>query len=218
VESGIRTIPLLLSMVVLVIFSGAMVQRIGYYTPFMIIGALIMPIGAGMLTTLKVNSGANHWIGYQVIAGIGMGFGLQQPNLAAQRVASRRDSSMAVALVILSQTLGGAIFASVSQNILDQRLIKNLSRAKIPGIDPAVVVSAGATNLRALVPTRDLPQFLALYNDAIMKALDVGVGIASAIIIGALMVQWLSVKKPKTTSPTKQAEEGQKPNEEVVEA
>ena len=177
-----------------------------------------MPIGAGMLTTLKVNSGANHWIGYQVIAGIGMGFGLQQPNLAAQRVASRRDSSMAVALVILSQTLGGAIFASVSQNILDQRLIKNLSRAKIPGIDPAVVVSAGATNLRALVPTRDLPQFLALYNDAIMKALDVGVGIASAIIIGALMVQWLSVKKPKTTSPTKQAEEGQKPNEEVVEA
>ena len=209
VQSGIRTIPLLLAMVIIIIMVGALVQKIGYYTPFMIIGAVIMPIGAGLLTTLKVSSGAGEWIGYQVLAGVGMGAGLQQSNLAAQKVASRRDSSMAVALVILCQTLGGAIFAAVSQNIIDQRLIENLRSTNIPGINAATIINAGATTLRTVVPAEHLDRFLALYNDAIMKGLDVAVACACMTIVPALMMEWLSVKKPVATPTPKDTEEGQ---------
>lgn len=195
VEAGIRTIPLLLGMVIFIIFSGAMVQRTGYYTPFMIIGAIIFPIGAGMITTWGVASGANQWIGYQVLIGIGFGFSLQQPNIAAQTVLSRKDSAMGVSLMILCQTLGGAIFASAAQNVLDNSLIKNLTRNPVPGIAPATIVSAGATDLRSIVPSQYLQQFLVSYNDAISDAFKLGLGISCACILGAASMEWVSLKK-----------------------
>lgn len=45
-------------MVVATIFSGALITRIGYYTPFMIFGTCLMSIGAGLLTTLEVDTGS----------------------------------------------------------------------------------------------------------------------------------------------------------------
>ena len=44
-----------------------------------------------MLYTLKVNSGAGKWIGYQILAGIGAGAGVQIPFIAVQVVLSDRD-------------------------------------------------------------------------------------------------------------------------------
>lgn len=48
VESGINTIPLVLSLVVASILAGQAVGRTGYYTPFAMASAIIMPIGAGL--------------------------------------------------------------------------------------------------------------------------------------------------------------------------
>jgi len=225
VESGIRTIPLILAMVIFIIMSGALIQRIGYYTPFMIAGACIMPIGCGLISTWSPNSGANAWIGYQVLAGIGMGMALQQPNIAAQTVLPRKDASMGVGLMILGQTLGGAVFASVSQNVIDTQLVKNLMEHPITGLDPVAVVNTGATNLRKLVPAAELAEFLDLYNNAITRGLLVAVGCSAATIIGALMMEWVSTKKnmkPKEkpaavaeekSEPVPEAQQSQEPRE-----
>lgn len=48
VDSGINTIPLVLSLVVASILAGQAVGRIGYYTPFAMASAIIMPVGAGL--------------------------------------------------------------------------------------------------------------------------------------------------------------------------
>ena len=106
--------------------------------------------------------------------------------------------------MILSQTLGGAVFAAVSQNIIDNALIKNIIAAKIPDIDPATVVSAGATNLRHLVPANYLTEFVKLYSDAVTKGFLVAVGTSSLCILGAAIMHWSSTKqhmKPKTSAP-----------------
>lgn len=203
VQSGIRTIPLMLGMVIFVIASGAGVQRVGYYAPFMIAGSVIMPIGAGMLSTWTVDASAGQWIGYQVLLGVGMGLGLQQPNIAAQTVLSRKDASTGVALMIFWQSLGGAIFSSVAQNILDNKLISNTAALNIPGFDPASVVSAGATNLRKAVPAEYFAPFLVAYNDALTKAMTVGVATASLTIIGALLMEWKSTKTSKQPASKK---------------
>ncbi|RVD90246.1 uncharacterized protein DFL_001221 [Arthrobotrys flagrans] len=84
VDSGIRILPFMLSMVVGSIIGGAVTPRIGYYTPFAIVGSCIMSVGGGLLTTLQTNSGPGQWIGYQVVYGLGMGLCFQVPNLAAQ--------------------------------------------------------------------------------------------------------------------------------------
>jgi MFS family permease len=56
-ESGIRNIPILLSVVVGTILSGALVTKLGYYTPFMVASSVLTSVGAGLLTTFELDTG-----------------------------------------------------------------------------------------------------------------------------------------------------------------
>lgn len=199
VESGVRNLALVLSLVVGSLSTGIMVTVIGYYTPFMIIASIIMSVGAGMLTTLTTTSGEGMWLGYQIIFGIGLGIGMQQPNLAAQAVLSRRDVSIGASLMVFSQSLGGAIFISVGQNILSNKLAAGLEA--LGGVNPAAVVSTGATDIRNIVPAHLLPQVLEIYNSAIVDAFYAGLAMACFTIIGALAMEWRNIKKNKQQKP-----------------
>ncbi|GAM85995.1 hypothetical protein ANO11243_040050 [Dothideomycetidae sp. 11243] len=196
IAAGIRLIPMILAMVIFIVISGALVQRTGYYTPFMIAGATIMPIGAGLISTWNVDSKANEWIGYQVLIGMGLGLGLQQANVAAQTVLPRKDTSVGVSLIVLSQTLGGGVFSSVVQNVVNSALIKNLVGFPVK-LNAAAVVNAGATAIRAEIPPQYLRQFLILYNNAISKGFLVAVGTSSVVIIGAASMEWVNLKKKR---------------------
>lgn len=67
VTSGIQNIPSLLSLVAGSILAGALVQRLGYYVPFMYSCTVISSVGAALITTWKVDTGSGRWIGYQII-------------------------------------------------------------------------------------------------------------------------------------------------------
>ncbi|KIH87846.1 MFS aflatoxin efflux pump [Sporothrix brasiliensis 5110] len=208
VNSGIRTLPLVLGMVVASIGSGVAISRVGYYSPFMISGVVFMSIGAGLLTTLQVDTGSSKWIGYQVLFGFGMGLSFQTPNLAAQTVLPRRDVPIGTSLMFFSQLLGGAIFVSVGQNVLDAQLIQRL--AGIPGLDAASILGSGATSLTHL-PDDIKPVVLVAYNEALRKVFQIGLIMVCLTIIGALSIEWRSVKKnlPDKNAPAEgKAEEG----------
>lgn len=76
--SGIDNLPLVISLVIGGIAAGLLVSKIGYYTPFMIGTAVLMPIGAGLITTFHLDTSSAAWIGYQVLFGFGLGIGMQQ--------------------------------------------------------------------------------------------------------------------------------------------
>ena len=84
VKSGVDTLPLVLALVVASIISGALTAKTGYYTGQLIASSVLSAIGAGLLTTLKVDSPNSAWIGYQFLFGFGLGLGMQQPGMAAQ--------------------------------------------------------------------------------------------------------------------------------------
>jgi hypothetical protein len=84
VSSGIRTLPLMLSVTVFSMSTGLMVTKIGYYTPFMIAGPIVRTIGLGLLTTFQPGTSAGEWIGYQILIGSGIGLGAQLPMIAVQ--------------------------------------------------------------------------------------------------------------------------------------
>jgi hypothetical protein len=194
-ESGIRTIPLVLSLVAGSIVSGIATGKIGYYTQFAYVSAMVMPIGAGLISTWKVNTGHAEWIGFQVLYGFSLGLGMQQAQLAAQTVLKRVDVPTGMALVVFMQTLGGAVFLSVGQNVLTSHLVGGISRLLVDGLDPAVIVNTGATDLRDLVPAEQLPAVLEVYSEALRRVFLISTGLASVTILGALGLEWKSVKK-----------------------
>ncbi len=101
-SSGVRIIPLVLSQITVLIITGAIVTRWGYYVcllsfphhqklklrikqvPYMIVGQIICAIGAGLLTRLGLNTPAVKWVSYLVVTGFGMGMSMQLPYTAVQ--------------------------------------------------------------------------------------------------------------------------------------
>ncbi|PYI03007.1 MFS general substrate transporter [Aspergillus sclerotiicarbonarius CBS 121057] len=192
---GIMNLPMLLSVVIFSIVAGACVSALGYYTPFMLISPALLAIGGGLLSTMTVDSSAGHWIGYQIILGMGAGFGMQQPMMVVQASQAIPDVPSATAIVTFGQTLGGALFVSVAQNVFQNQLHQNL--AKVPGVDAASVVQAGATMLRKVVSADQLPAVLEAYNGAVTTTFYVGVAMGALCLFGALPIEWISVRGRK---------------------
>ncbi|CAG8086237.1 unnamed protein product [Penicillium olsonii] len=195
-KSGIMNLPTIISVVILSILSGGLTTACGYYTPFMIASPIIMSIGAGLLTTLEVDSGHAKWIGYQAIFGIGIGLGMQQPMIVAQTALKPADVPVGTAMVIFAQTLGGAIFISVAQNVFQNGLITNFAKYA-PEQNAPQLISAGATMIRSLVKGEDLHQVLLAYNAAITETFYVAVAMGALSMIGPIFVEWISVKGKK---------------------
>ena len=192
-ESGIRSLPLILAQVIFSIVAGIAITKVGYFTPFMYASVVFMCIGAGLITTFKVDTSKGMWIGYQIIFGTGTGLGFQQPVLVAQTTLKLEDISIGVSTLLFIQLLGGALFVSVANNIFNNKLIENIA-ASVPNVDPAQVVKAGATSLRNAVDPSDLPAILVAYNDALVKTFQITLVLACISVLGVVFIRWLSVK------------------------
>ena len=197
VKSGIMTIPFVLALVIGSVIAGGFTQRSGYYVPMMLACATITPIGIALFTTFQTDTGHAKWIGYQVLMGFGIGLGMQQSSMAAQTCLEKIDVPTGVSLMFFGQQLGGTVFVSVGQNVLSSRLISGLAAAKIPGLDPAIVVDAGATNIRHVVKPEYLGAVLKAYNHAVTTVFDVAVGTSCFLIVGALLMEWRTIKKDR---------------------
>ncbi|KAF2098513.1 MFS general substrate transporter [Rhizodiscina lignyota] len=205
VKSGIMSLPMILGLVVVSLIAGGTVTLLGYYTPFMLASSVLMAIGAGLLSTFKPDTGHAKWIGYQFIFGAGVGCGMQQTLIAIQTALPLADVPVGTAVMMMAQTLGGALFISVGQNVFANQLIKNLATQipNFPGIT-GIVQSTGATELNGAI-TKQFPQYLSrvllAYNDAVAQTFYVSVAMSALSIFGAVMVEWKSVKGDKKASP-----------------
>ncbi|KAF2236944.1 MFS general substrate transporter [Viridothelium virens] len=207
-EAGIRTIPMVTSFVVFAIPVAIFIQKVGYYVPAMLLSPILCAVGSGLLSTLTPSAGASHWIGYQVLYGLGIGAGFQTSTLASQNVLSRADVPLGMALMFFMQQLGGSIFLSVGQNIFSSKLVDNL--AGVAGLDPKIIINTGATALRGIVPPSELGTVINAYSYALTRVFILAAALSACTILGALMVEWKSIKSKKSeTSETAKAGSGE---------
>ncbi|KAJ5293876.1 hypothetical protein N7508_008697 [Penicillium antarcticum] len=193
VNSGIMNLPMLISVVVLSVLSGIIVTIVGYYAPFMILGTIMIAIGYGLMTKFHPDTPKSIWIGYQIIAGAGVGFGMQQPMIAVQVVLDIVDVPTGTAIIVFAQTLGGALFVSIGNNVFSNKLVEYLAEYA-PTLDPALIIRTGATSVQSVVSKADLPGLLLAYNDAITQTFTVCAAVSALSVFGAVIVEWKSVK------------------------
>jgi hypothetical protein len=112
-----------------------------------------------------------------------MGMGQQQPQVAIQAILPRADIPAGVSIVMLVQTLSGAIFSAIGQAVLQNKLVQNLDSA-FPNsvLNASRLSTVGATQRRSLVPSKDLQAVLVAYNSALTKVFTVAVVTALSII------------------------------------
>ncbi|GAP87395.1 putative major facilitator superfamily transporter [Rosellinia necatrix] len=197
-QSGVYTLPFVLSLVVGSTLSGIFTQKVGYYVPAMIASPSLLAIGQGLMSTFRVDEASSHWIGFQVIAGFGLGLGMQAASLAAQAVLPMPDVPLGIAIMFFAQQLGGGIFTSVGQNLLSTYLVSHLD---IPGLSPDQITSEGATDLVSSVAPEYQIEVKRVYNAAISKIFLCAMGVALVAVVAALFMEWKNVKKVGPPGP-----------------
>ncbi|KZP00728.1 MFS multidrug transporter-like protein [Calocera viscosa TUFC12733] len=196
-ESGVRNVPLILATALFTIISGTLISFYGHYVPLMVFGAVVGTIGAGLLYTLDIGSGSNEWIGYQVVAGIGIGISIQIPISAAQARVPLSDLAPVTATVLFFQTIGGAFFISAGQSVFTNQLLKTLA-VTAPSVDPALVISAGATALQETFPADVLPGILLAYMDGLKDTYALAIGTLGMASIVSIFTEWRNIKGAAT--------------------
>ena len=198
-------IPLILGVVIFNILSSVLTTVLGYYLQFAYLSIILSAIGAGLLTTLQVDSGHPAWIGYQFLLGAGIGLGNQQSLIAAQTALPLEDVAVGTAIMMFVNALAAAIFVSVGQNVFTNELFRGLIGNTF-GVDPQLVLTTGATELKSRVPVEAYQMVLRAYNHAVTRTFFVAVALSCCALVGALSMQWLSVKGKKETKETKETE------------
>lgn len=187
----------MLSSVFGIIVPGGLTTRFGYNAPFFIASSIIMSIGAGLISTFTVGISQARWNGSLFIYGLGGGLGFQQGGVAAQAVLPLSKVSIGTAIVLFLQILGGPLFVAVAQNIFARELIGNLEALNIPDFSSSDVINGGATSIRAMVSESSLANVLVAYNDALVKVFQLSLVLGCLSMIGALGIEWKSVKAKK---------------------
>lgn len=193
VHSGLMTLPGLLGITISSLIAGFATKKLGYFTQWMYLSVILSSIGAGLLTTFTVHTNHSEWIGFQFLWGFGLGWGMQQASVGVQTCLPKKDVATGASMIFFCQTLGGAVFVAVANNIFDNQLVQNLQ--EISGIDASVVAHIGATDLKTMISADMLPKVLMAYNDALKGAFYVGVAVTAVTVVGALTMPFVSVKK-----------------------
>ena len=107
------------------------------------------------------------------------------------------DVPIGVAITLFAEILGGAVFVSVADNVLDSHLTKYIGALNIPSIKPETIVNLGATQLRNYVSAQYVTQTVDAYNLAVVKTFQVALVLSCLSLLGAAGMEWKSVKAAK---------------------
>jgi len=97
------------------------------------------------------------------------------------------------AIPIFFVSLGGAISISIAQNIFSNALVKRIP-LHTQGLDPRVIIAAGATHIRDVTPPDQLGGVLLAYNDALTQAYILAIACGAIAFLSSFLFEWKNVK------------------------
>ncbi|KAK7532592.1 MFS multidrug transporter [Phyllosticta citricarpa] len=196
-NSGVRNLALIIAITLFVIASGGFMTATGQFAILFPIGAVLTTVGSGLLYTLERESPSGVWIGYQIIAGVGIGLCFQAPIMAAQALSPPEDISSTTAQLLFFQTMGGAFMVSAAQSAFANELVSTIRRIA-PQLNPAQVVATGATEIRVVFHGADLDAVLIAYMEGIRTALILCIALGGVATLVSPLVPWKSIKGKAT--------------------
>ncbi|OJJ45940.1 hypothetical protein ASPZODRAFT_133807 [Penicilliopsis zonata CBS 506.65] len=189
-ESGIRTLPLVLGVGILSMLTGLILPLIGSRPlPLMLGAGILTTIACGLLYTMDRGSPPAQWIGYQALAGIGVGMAIQMPVVVSQASVPLADISTITAITLFFQFLAGAIWVQGAQAVFDNFLVHALAR-HAPGVSPQTVINAGATGLSQTLDAATLSHVLDAYMDGLKAQFLLDTVLAGVATVIALGLGW----------------------------
>ncbi|KAH8196242.1 hypothetical protein TruAng_009599 [Truncatella angustata] len=191
---GVDVLPNILAQMIFTIIAGGLIQKYGDYPHFTISGSILNAVGCGILGLLTPTTPTGQWIGFQIIFGAGRGLSMSIPFLAVQNSLSKQQIPAAMSILVFLQNFSAAVMTVLAQTIFTNSLVELLPRYA-PSVDPALVISAGTTDLRRLVPSDSISEVLNAYSGSLDRVFFFCAGLATP----PLLFGWFLVKKEPET-------------------
>ncbi|KAB8071230.1 major facilitator superfamily domain-containing protein [Aspergillus leporis] len=169
-------LPVYFQSLCLCVLTVYLVGKLGYYLPWAVPCGILSPIGAGLLSTLTPDTPTGKWIGYQIILGAGRG-----PLIAVQNTLPQAQVSVAMSILMFSQALSGALFLTSTDDA--------------PNANPQFTIAAGATGLRDVVKSQDLPGVLEAYAESVDHLFYMAAALGAVCLIFSFGMGWKDIRK-----------------------
>ncbi|KAI0857695.1 MFS general substrate transporter [Xylaria cubensis] len=193
--SSVYTLPWLITSVIVLLGSGAVMSKFGHADVWMLVGSVFGAVGSGLFTTFTPETSTGKWIGYQIIFAIGSSLFSVTPLIIAQSRLALKDIPVGTSMVTFAQLLGSSIFVSVAQAVFANNLAGNLRQLGISGVDASSVASTGLTDLTKGLTGDAKNAVLRAINNALTNSWLLPIVLTSISVIGALGVEHRSPKK-----------------------
>lgn len=188
--SGIQNLPFLVTMLFSPLASGALVSTLGFYVPFMWLGAILATVGSGLLSTLRVDSPRGALSAFQFITGLGLGICTQIPFNAVQYMLPQNQMAMGSAIVSFCNSLGPILGTNVGQAIFSNVFLKRLEH--VPDIDAKAIILAGPTNLGSIGTSAMVRE---AFNYSLRRTFILAVAGGILAFASSLAMEWGNVKR-----------------------
>ena len=193
-DSGLMTLPMVLTLFLAGVVSGKIVTRTGKWKLFPVAGLAIVAAGLFLLSRLHVDS--SEWlIGFDVgVLGLGLGLSMQMLILAAQNGSEVRDMAATTSGVAFFRSLGGAMGVAAFGAILTNRL-----QSEMAAMLRASNITGGAPSLGSPDEIQALPEPIKhIVLESFARGLEtvflVGVPIAVLGFLAALFLKQLPLR------------------------
>ncbi|OAA61775.1 Major facilitator superfamily domain, general substrate transporter [Niveomyces insectorum RCEF 264] len=204
IMSGVYLLATIIPQVLGAVSSGILVSRVGYVPPFAIFGAVLFTTGSGLYSLFQPGTTTGQWIGFQILNGLGRGLGFQMAIVAVQNAVSPTELAPGMAFIIWCQYLGPTIFLTVFNTVFDARLLAQL-KIHAAGVNPGIILQAGATGFRKVIPQADVPGVLQAYSNGFDVVFYIVAGLSAVSVFVAAGMGWNDIRQPKTTPAAEKA-------------
>lgn len=197
-ESGLRTLPMVLGLLITSTGSGALVGRTGRYKIFPVLGTAIMAIGFVLLSQMSAATPLWRQSLDLFILGAGIGLCMQVLVLTVQNTVDFADLGVATSGVTFFRTIGSsfgaAIFGSLFANFLAERLGPALAAAGAP---PSAASSPQELHR---LPAAMAAPIIDAYADALGRVFLYAAPVAAVGFVLALMLKEVPLRETENTA------------------
>ncbi|KAJ7719163.1 ABC transporter [Mycena olivaceomarginata] len=188
-KSGIDILPMLVAGIVLLLISGLLVSKFGYYFPFLLAAPPCLAVGSGLLYTISATTSSAKLAGIQILLGASTGLGLQNSIVGVQVEFKDQPKLLAQAQSVSSffQFLGGMVGLSVAEAVFSTELTRFLARYAPDA--PAAIVRNSPTAIYADLPAALVPGVIKAYIESLRIVYILGVPAAVVSILVTLFVK-----------------------------
>lgn len=186
-QSGISIIPFMLAVCIGIFVAGGAVAKFGRYYPFLLIGPPVAIVGFALLYTVNEFTKNSKIIGFQILAGFGIGLPLNNILLAVQAEFCTRPYLIpqATGVVTFFQLTGAALGVGIINTVQSIYLNKEL---KILAPEAPFELVRQSVSAIFSLPAAQQPSVIHAYVISITKSLTpiyiaLAIGVVAAVFV-----------------------------------